>query len=186
MAIENYGAYAELGQSQALTPVSTETVLIGIGACSGGVLNQPYYITSLSDYASQLDGIEGDGYNLTELVISAFQVANISKIVLIPVSHSKAFTQADYLGDAELYTGVYALESFLRENPSTVNLVVMPSVTDDEVLSALNGVCAKADGHWQSFMVYDLPEEATQINASNVAIPSEIVAEKQLFSERAR
>ena len=184
--IENYGAYAELGQSQALTPVSTETVLIGIGACSGGDLNKPYWITSLSDYASHLDGIEGDGYNLTELVISAFQVANISKIVLIPVSHSKAFTQADYLGDAELYTGVYALESFLRENPSTVNLIVMPSITDDEVLAALNGVCASADGHWQSFMVYDLPEEATQINASNVAIPAEIVAEKQLFSERAR
>jgi hypothetical protein len=186
MATENYGSYGELGKSQAITPVSIDTVLIGIGACSGGDLNKPYVITSVADYASQLDGAVDDGFNLSELVVSAFQVANINKIIIIPVSHTKAFTQADYLGNAGLFTGVYAIESYLRNNPSTVNLVVAPGVTDSTVLAALNGVCLKADGHWQSYMIYDLPENADQINTSNIAIPADIVEDKQLSSDHAR
>jgi hypothetical protein len=186
MATENYGSYGELGKSQAITPVSTDTVLIGIGACSGGDLNKPYVITSVADYASQLDGAVDDGFNLSELVVAAFQVANINKIIIIPVSHTKAFTQADYLGNAGLFTGVYAIESYLRNNPSTVNLVVAPGVTDSTVLAALNGVCLKADGHWQSYMIYDLPENADQINTSNIAIPADIVEDKQLSSDHAR
>ena len=186
MATENYGAFAELGSSLAITPVSTDTTLIGIGACSGGELNKAYIITSIQDYSNQLGGAVDDGFNLTELVIAAFQVANINKIVLIPVSHSQAFNSADYLGDAGLQTGVYALESVLRDNPTTVNLVVAPSITDSSVLAALNGVCLKADGHWQSFMVYDLPENNDQINVSKIAVPAEVVSDKQLNSDHAR
>lgn len=186
MATENYGSYGELGKSQATTPVSTDTVLIGIGACLGGDLNKAYVITSVADYATQLDGAVDDGFNLSELVVAAFQLANINKVILIPVSHTKAFTQADYLGNAGLYTGVYAIESYLRNNPSTVNLVVAPGVTDSAVLAALNGVCLKADGHWQSYMIYDLPENADQINTSNISIPADIVEDKQLSSDHAR
>lgn len=186
MATELYGSYASLEQSQGATPVSTDTVLIGIGSCVGGELNHAYVISSLSDYGDQLNGNIGDGHNLTDLAIAAFQIAGISKVVMIPVSHSSEFVQADYLGSASLNTGVYALEDYLRDNPSTTNLVVLPNVTDSAVLTALDGVCKLADGHWRSFFVYDLPQSADHINASNIAVPSEIIEDKSISSEYSR
>lgn len=188
MATENYGAYGELGKSQAVTPVSTDTVLIGVGACAGGELNHAYTITSVSDYNSQLDGALGDGFNLSDLVEAAFNIAGINRIVLIPVSHSNTFNSQEYMGDAGLFTGVYAVEAYLRDNPSVTNLIVAPNVTNLEVLSALNSICIKADGHWQSFLVYDLAISEVHYNASGVAIPNNIIADKSksLLSERAR
>lgn len=188
MATENYGSYGELGKSQAVTPVSTDTVLIGVGACAGGELNHAYTITSVSDYNSQLDGALGDGFNLSDLVEAAFNIAGINRIVLIPVSHSNTFNSQEYMGDAGLFTGVYAVEAYLRDNPSVTNLIVAPNVTDLEVLSALNTICIKADGHWQSFLVYDLAVNENHYNASGVAIPNNIIADKSksLLSERAR
>jgi hypothetical protein len=188
MATENYGAYGELGKSQAITPVSTDTVLIGVGACAGGELNHAYTITSVSDYNSQLDGALDDGFNLSDLVEAAFNIAGINRIVLIPVSHSNTFNSQEYMGDADLFTGVYAVEAYLRDNPSVTNLIVAPNVTNLEVLSALNSICIKADGHWQSFLVYDLAISEVHCNASGVAIPNNIIADKSksLLSERAR
>jgi hypothetical protein len=188
MATENYGSYGELGKSQAVTPVSTDTVLIGVGACAGGELNHAYTITSVSDYNSQLDGSLGDGFNLSDLVEAAFNIAGINRIVLIPVSHSNTFNSQEYMGDAGLFTGVYAVEAYLRDNPSVTNLIVAPNVTKLEVLSALNSICIKADGHWQSFLVYDLAISEVHYNASGVAIPNNIIADKlkSLLSERAR
>lgn len=188
MATENYGSYGELGKSQAVTPVSTDTVLIGVGACAGGELNHAYTITSVSDYNSQLDGALGDGFNLSDLVEAAFNIAGINRIVLIPVSHSNTFNSQEYMGDAGLFTGVYAVEAYLRDNPSVTNLIVAPNVTDLEVLSALNTICIKADGHWQSFLVYDLAVNENHYNASGVAIPNNIIDDKSksLLSERAR
>jgi hypothetical protein len=188
MATENYGAYGELGKSQAVTPVSTDTVLIGVGACAGGELNHAYTITSVSDYNSQLDGALDDGFNLSDLVEAAFNIAGINRIVLIPVSHSNTFNSQEYMGDADLFTGVYAVEAYLRDNPSVTNLIVAPNVTKLEVLSALNSICIKADGHWQSFLVYDLAISEVHCNASGVAIPNKIIADKSksLLSERAR
>jgi hypothetical protein len=188
MATENYGSYGELGKSQAVTPVSTDTVLIGVGACAGGELNHAYTITSVSDYNSQLDGALDDGFNLSDLVEAAFNIAGINRIVLIPVSHSNTFNSQEYMGDADLFTGVYAVEAYLRDNPSVTNLIVAPNVTKLEVLSALNSICIKADGHWQSFLVYDLAISEVHCNASGVAIPNKIIADKSksLLSERAR
>lgn len=185
MATEKYGVYAQLVKSLASTPVSTDTIVIFIGASAGGELHKPYLITSLADYAEKLDGAPGDGYNLTEAAIAAFSIAGINQCYMIPVSNSTTFTAADYLGDATLFTGVYAIENLLRENPSTVNILCAPSITDSSVLTALDNIAKKADGHWGSFMLYDLPIEETHVNARNVIQPSAIVQSKQLAEEHA-
>lgn len=186
MATENYGVFASIVSSTASTAVGTGTTLVAIGSCSGGDLNKAYYISSFADYTTQLGGARDDGYSLTDACIAAFEVAGLNKIVLIPVSHSKEFVKSDYMGDAALETGIYSLAGLLREAPTTTNLVFMPGVTDADVLAALNGICTLTDGHWQSFMVYDLPETGSQINTSNIAIPSTIIQSKILSSERAR
>lgn len=185
MATEKYGVYAQLVKSIASTPVSTNTNVIFIGACPSGDLNKAHLITSLSDYQTKLGGAPGDGFNLTEAAIAAFSIAGISQIYMIPVSHSKVFNAADYTGNAALFTGVYAIENLLRENPTTVNLLCAPSITDSSVIAALNTIAKKADGHWVSFMIYDLPLDDSHTNASNVIQPAAIVDDKQLGDEYA-
>lgn len=185
MATEKYGVYAQLVKSIANTPISTNTNVIFIGASPSGELNKPYLITSLSDYKAKLGGEPGDGYNLTEAAIAAFSIAGINQVYMIPVSNSLTFTASDYTGNAALFTGVYAIENLLRENPTTVNLLCTPSITDSSVITALNNIAKKADGHWVSFMVYDVAESADQLNASNAVIVSEIVDDKQLAEEHA-
>jgi hypothetical protein len=185
MSTELYGVDAQIVSSIGPTPVSTETNLIFIGASASGDLNKPYLITSMSDYASKLGGAAGDGYNLTEAAIAAFQIAGISKVYMIPVSHSLSFTASDYTGDASLFTGVYAIEALLRDNPTAVNILCAPSITDATVLAALDGVAKKAAGHWQSFMMYDLPESDDQLNSAGVAQVDEIVEDKQLADAHA-
>lgn len=185
MATEKYGVYAQLVKSLANTPVPTDTNVIFIGASPSGDLNRAYLITSLGDYAEKLGGAPGDGYNLTEAAIAAFSVAGIDKVYMIPVSNDPGFSAADYLGDATLYTGVYAIENLLRETPTVVNILCAPSVTDASVIAALNTIAKKADGHWVSFMVYDLPVRDSHTNARNVIQPEAIVADKQLNDELA-
>lgn len=185
MATEKYGVYAQLVKSLANTPVSTDTNVIFIGACQSGDLNKAQLITSMSDYAEKLGGAPGDGYNLSEAAVAAFSVAGINQVYMIPVSHSTDFSAADYLGNASLFTGVYAIENLLRENPTTVNILCAPSVTDSSVISALNTIAKKADGHWVSFMVYDVAENPDQLNASNAIVVDEIVDAKQLAEEHA-
>lgn len=185
MATEKYGVYAKLVKSIATTPVSTDTNVIFIGASPGGDLNKAYLITSLADYAEKLGGVPGDGYNLTEAALAAFSIAGIDKVYMIPVSNSLTFTAADYIGSAALFTGVHAIESLLRESPTTVNLLCAPSVTDSSVISALDDIAKKADGHWVSFMVYDLPLNEEHTNSHNVIQPDAIVTDKQLSEEHA-
>ena len=185
MATEKYGVYAQLVKSIATTPVSTDTNVIFIGASPSGDLNKAYLITSMADYAEKLGGAPGDGYNLTEAALAAFSIAGIGKVYMIPVSNSTTFNAADYLGDAALFTGVYVIENLLRENPTTVNILCAPSVTDSSVIAALNTIAKKADGHWVSFMVYDLPVKDNHTNARNVIQPDAIVADKQLNEELA-
>lgn len=185
MSYELYGVDAQIVASVGATPVSTDTNLIFIGQSASGDLNKAYLITSMSDYAAKLGGTAGDGYNLSEAAIAAFQIAGINKVYMIPVSHSKDFSASDYTGDAELYTGVYAIEKLLRDNPTAVNILCAPSVTDSTVIAALDGIAKLAAGHWQSFMMYDLPEDADQLNASNVAQADEIVEDKQLADSHA-
>lgn len=185
MATEKYGVYAQLVKSIASTPVSTTTNVIFIGAAPGGALNEPVIVTSLGDYEDKLGGAPGDGYNLTEAAIAAFSVAGISQVYMIPVSHSTSFNAADYTGSAPLCTGVYAIEGLLRENPTTVNLLCAPSITDSSVISALDTIAKKADGHWVSFMIYDLPIDDDHTNARNIIQPANIISDKQLNDELA-
>ena len=184
MATELYGVYAELAPSEASTPVSTDTQLIFMGSCAKGDLNKPYIITSMADANARL-GIEaGDGFSLSEAAIAAFQVAGLSRVIMIPVSHSTEFTAADYVGSATEVTGAYALEQYLRENPSAVVLVCAPAVTDGSALEAIRGVCTLADGHWRSFMVYDLECSESQLDG-RVIDPASVVSAKIISSENA-
>ena len=187
MAVENYGSYAELGPSIAQTPVSTDTFIYFIGTCADGELYKAHLITSMSDYAQKLGGAIGDGHNLTEAAIAAFNVAGLNRVYMIPVSHDPYPDDEEYMGEPELFTGIYALEAQLRDNPTVVNLVCAPSVTSETILSAILGLCKKADGHWDSFMVYDMPfDYETQINARGYAKPAAIVADKKIADEQAR
>lgn len=182
---ELYGVDGQLVESIASTPVSTNTNLYFIGACASGELNKAHLITSMADYKSKLGGEPGDGYNLTESAIAAFSIAGISKIWMIPVSHSLTFTASDYTGDAELFTGVYAIDKQLMDDPTAVNILCAPSITDSSVIAALDTVAKKAANHWQSYMIYDLPEAQDQINARMVAQVDYIVEDKQLNDENA-
>lgn len=182
---ELYGVNGELVASIGSTPVSTDTNLYFIGACPSGELNKAHLISSMSDYKTKLGGEPGDGYNLTEAAIAAFSIAGISKIWMIPVSHLDTFTASDYTGDAELFTGVYAIEKQLMDNPTAVNILCAPSIDDSSVISALNTIAKKAAKHWESFMVYDLPESEDQVNSRFVADVDEIVDDKQLNEEHA-
>lgn len=185
MATEKYGVYAQLVKSLANTPVSTDTNVIFIGASPSGDLNKAHLITSMSDYAEKLGGAPGDGYNLSEAAVAAFSVAGINQVYMIPVSNSTEFDADDYIGDAELFTGVYAIENLLRENPTTVNILCAPSVTDSSVLAALNTIAKKADGHWVSFMIYDVSEYPEQLNEANAVNVDAVVKDKQLNDELA-
>lgn len=180
MATEFYGVDAQLVASIGTTPVSTDTNIIFIGASASGELNKAHLITSLSDYAAKLGGAPGDGYNLTEAAIAAFQIAGIKQCYMIPVSNSLEFDASDYTGNAELYTGVYAIDKMLMDNPTAVNIICAPSITDGAVIAALDGVAKLAAGHWQSFLMYDVAENDDQLNAKNVAQADEIVDAKQL------
>lgn len=160
---EAYGVFAQLAPSEASTPVSTDTNLIFIGASPSGTVNEPVIITSMSDYAAKLGGAAGDGYNLTEAAIACFQIAGLAKAYFIPVSNSKIFNAEDYIGSASHLSGVYAIENLLRQNPTAVNLICAPSVSDSEVIAAIKGICQLADGHWQSYFIYDLPQSMDQI-----------------------
>lgn len=160
---ENYGVFAQLAPSEASTPVSTDTNLIFIGASPSGTVNEPVIITSMSDYANKLGGAAGDGYNLSEAAVACFQIAGLAKAYFIPVSNSKIFNADDYIGVASHLSGVYAIENLLRQAPTAVNLICAPSVSDGEVIAAIKGICQLADGHWQSYFVYDLPQSMDQI-----------------------
>lgn len=174
MATELYGAFAQLAPSIASTPVSTDTVVIFIGASASGDLSKAYLVTSMSDYSTLLGGAVGDGYNLTEAAIAAFQVAGISKCYMIPVSHSKTFSAADYVGSASLYTGVHAVEKLFMDSPTAVNILCAPSITDGSVIAELMGVAKKANGHWDSFVMVDGTVDEDAVSGSTFIDPSEI------------
>ena len=174
MATENYGAFAQLTASVVSTPVRTDTVIIFIGASASGDLNKAHLITSMADYSTLLGGAPGDGYNLTEAAIAAFQVAGINKCYMIPVSNSTTFNAADYIGDAEQYTGVHAVEKLFMDSPTAVNILCAPSITNGSVIAELMSVSKKACGHWDSFVMVDGVVNEDAINGYVFADPSEI------------
>lgn len=174
MATENYGAFAQLTSSLANTPVSTDTIIIFIGASAAGDLNEAKLITSMADYSTLLGGTPGDGYNLTEAAIAAFQIAGISKCYMIPVSNNKTFSAADYIGDAEQYTGVHAVEKLFMNSPTAVNILCAPSITNGSVIAELMSVAKKANGHWDSFVIVDGVVSEDAISGSAFTDPSKI------------
>ena len=180
MATENYGTEALLVESQGFVGVSTNTNLVFIGSAPKGTLNEAVTVTSLTDASTKLGLALGDGYNLSEALEAAFSIAGISKVTCIPISNAKELNKSDYLGDAALGTGIYAYEEMLRNAPSATNLVCLPSVTDGEILSAMLALCKNADGLYASYLVYDLPLTASELNASNYVVPASIVKNKTI------
>ena len=180
MATENYGAEALLVESQGFVGVSTNTNLVFIGSAPKGTLNEAVTVTSLTDASTKLGLALGDGYNLSEALEAAFSIAGINKVTCIPISNDQAPAKSDYLGNAELGTGIYAYEEMLRNAPSATNLVCLPSVTDGEILNAMLALCKNADGLYASYLVYDLPLTDGELNASNYVVPATVVKNKTI------
>ena len=180
MATENYGAEALLVESQGFVGVSTNTNLVFIGSAPKGTLNEAVTVTSLTDASTKLGLALGDGYNLSEALEAAFSIAGINKVTCIPISNDQSPAKSDYLGNAELGTGIYAYEEMLRNAPSATNLVCLPSVTDGEILNAMLALCKNADGLYASYLVYDLPLTDSELNASNYVVPASIVKNKTI------
>ena len=180
MATENYGSEAILVESQGFVGVPTNTNLVFIGASPSGTLNEAVTVTSLTDASTKLGLALGDGYNLSEALEAAFSIAGINKVTCIPISNDQSPAKSDYLGNAELGTGIYAYEEMLRNAPSATNLVCLPSVTDGEILSAMLALCKNADGLYASYLVYDLPLTDSELNASNYIVPASIVKNKAI------
>ena len=180
MATENYGSEAILIESQGFVGVSTNTNLVFIGSAPKGTLNEAVTVTSLTDASTKLGLALGDGYNLSEALEAAFSIAGINKVTCIPISNVQEPAKSDYLGNAELGTGIYAYEEMLRNTPSATNLVCLPSVTDGEILSAMLALCKNADGLYASYLVYDLPLTDSELNASNYVVPASIVKNKTI------
>ena len=177
---ERYGAEALLIESKAFVGVSTNTNLVFIGSAPKGTLNEAVTVTSLTDASTKLGLALGDGYNLSEALEAAFSIAGINKVTCIPISNVQEPAKSDYLGNAELGTGIYAYEEMLRNAPSATNLVCLPSVTDGEILSAMLALCKNADGLYASYLVYDLPLTDSELNASNYVVPATIVKNKAI------
>ena len=180
MSNENYGAEALLVESQVFVGVSTNTNLVFIGSAPKGTLNEAVTVTSLTDASTKLGLALGDGYNLSEALEAAFSIAGINKVTCIPISNDQSPAKSDYLGNAELGTGIYAYEEMLRNAPSATNLVCLPSVTDGEILNAMLALCKNADGLYASYLVYDLPLTDSELNASNYVVPASIVKNKTI------
>ena len=180
MSNERYGAEALLIESQVFVGVSTNTNLVFIGSSPKGTLNEAVTVTSLTDASTKLGLALGDGYNLSEALEAAFSIAGINKVTCIPISNDQSPAKSDYLGNAELGTGIYAYEEMLRNAPSATNLVCLPSVTDGEILSAMLALCKNADGLYASYLVYDLPLTDSELNASNYVVPASIVKNKTI------
>ena len=178
--LENYGAEAILVESQGFVGVSTNTNLVFIGSAPKGTLNEAVTVTSLTDASTKLGLALGDGYNLSEALEAAFSIAGINKVTCIPISNDQSPVKSDYLGNAELGTGIYAYEEMLRNAPSATNLVCLPSVTDGEILNAMLALCKNADGLYASYLVYDLPLTDSELNASNYVVPATIVKNKTI------
>lgn len=174
MATEMYGTEAVLVESIGSTGVSTNTRLYFIGTAPQGGLNVPISITSMSDAKTKLGlSAEDSDHNLSDAIISAFQIAGINEITVILVSHEAGAGSEAYLGDASLGTGIYAYEQALRDAPSVTNLVCIPRNTTQEVITGMIGLCKDAEG-LKSYLIADMPFSDEQINASGYPIPSVI------------
>lgn len=186
---EKYGAIASLINSKGVKGVSTNTLLIFIGNSPSGDLNVPVTITSASEASTKL-GITATSdpaeYNLASAVRAAFNVAGLAEITCIPVSHKQIGTEgivADYMGDASLGTGIYALEAMLRDNPTATVLVCIPEDVSGTIDAALLALCKKADIGYGSYLIESQAYHSGNINAGNYAVSSDIIDDKAIADE---
>lgn len=185
MATELYGTEAQLVSSIGTIGVSTNTNLYFIGTAPSGELNTPIAISSLSDAFTKLGlSPSDDEHNLSDAIIAAFQVADLSQVTCIVVSHDADASASDYLGDASLGTGIYAYEQALRDAPTATNLVCIPRMTDGSVLAGMIALCKNADG-LKSYMIIDNVQANDHVNANGYPVASEIVSDKTYSDEYA-
>lgn len=209
MATELYGVDGRLLTTEGRSAVTTETnvVFVGAAACDDGsgnykgVANTPVFVTSEKEYADVFGGAVGDGWSLSEAVEAAFRVCNVRGIWMINVNTDNSgsplydeeadVTAAALIGDPTLETGCYAIQKMYPLNGSIANIACIPVIhegggkTKDDVLSALKANVTKANGHWDGIIVYDVTENANQINANNISVPANVVSAKDLNDERA-
>lgn len=184
MATEAYGVSAIITKSEAQKGVDTATRLYFFGSSQKGDLNKEYIITSSSQAMEELGCVAGDGYTLTDAVVAAFQVAGVSQIRCIPVSHSKMPSKDELLGSDAPETGVYTYQRLLREDPGVVNLLCAPRIYDGDVLMALNGLCNDMEGI-KSYLIYDVTQMPSQIDENLFVNVDAVVGAKQMPSEYA-
>lgn len=208
MSTELYGVDARLLTTEGRTPVTNETNVVFIGAAKCldpegdylGVSNEPVYLTSEGEYKTQFGGVIGDGWSLSEAVEAAFRVCNLAGIWVVNVNSNNsgsplfaseaAVTPSALLGDPDLETGIYAIQRLYPDHGKIANIACIPvihadvSTTKVDLLNTLKANVTKANGHWDGIIVYDVTENANQINASNVVIPANVVATKDISDER--
>lgn len=208
MSTERYGTYARLLPSEGVASVASETNVVFVGAakCADsngdyiGVANTPVFLSSEAEYKTIFGGTVGDGWSLSEAVEAAFQVCSINGVWVINVNEDNSgsptfssesdVTAAALLGDAGLETGVYAIQKLYPDHGKIANVACIPvfhtaaGTTKVDLINALKANVTKANGHWDGIAVYDVTESASQINASNILIPANVVSSKDVQDER--
>lgn len=187
MSTELYGIDARLVQSKGTTPVSTQTEIVFLGAApnledDSAPVNEPVLINSISDYTIKLGGVVGDGWSLSEAAECAFSLLNIDHVWMINVNGDSStsmasITDAMLIGDASLLTGAYAVLKLYPEHGKICNVLCSPNASK-AVNAVLASVVKKMNGHFDGIICYDLKQTSSQINASKVALPNVISADK--------
>ena len=186
---ERYGSYATLERSTGVKGVSTATLLVFIGNSPSGELNTPVTITTASEAATKMGILPTSDpaqYNLASAIRAAFNVVGLAQITCITVSNKVCGAEGiddDYMGDASLGTGIYALEAMLRDNPTATVLVCIPEDVASSIDAALLALCKKADIGFGSYLIESQAFQSGNINAGNYAVSSDIISDKAIADE---
>lgn len=186
---EKYGAQASLVSSKGVRGTSTDTLLVFIGNSPSGELNVPVTITSASEAATKMGILPTSDpaqYNLASAVRAAFNVVGLAQITCITVSNKICGAEGiatDYMGDASLGTGIYALEAMLRDNPSATVLVCIPEDVASSIDAALLALCKKADIGYGSYLIESQAYQSGNLNAGSYAVSSDIISDKAIADE---
>lgn len=185
-----YGTDSELLSSQALTPVSTETVLVFVGNSASGTANEPELISSYSDFKSKFGasttlGLDG----LATAARVAFERCHIRQAVFISVGIGATPTDVDMndmIGDATEQTGLYAIQKVYPKLGLVPSLIV-PTIFADEsdVREAVEANCAKINGHWDCMYLYQVEENSDEvITGTHIVHAANVISRKDGSSER--
>lgn len=185
-----YGVDSELLSSQALTPVSTETVLVFVGNSASGTANEPELISSYSDFKSKFGAsttLGSDGLATAARV--AFERCHIKQAVFISVGIGAVSTDVDkddMIGDATEQTGLYAIQKVYPKLGLVPSLIV-PTIFADEsdVREAVEANCTKINGHWYCMCLYQVTENADEvIEGTHIVNATNVRSRKRGNSER--